>query len=157
MGKIIIGVEEWCALPSLVIPAIKARVDSGAKTSAIHAINIIPFKRANKLWVRFDVHPLQRNSQVTIHCEAAVIDRRIVKSSSGYEEERYVIKTPLCLADKSWEVEITLTNRDSMGFRMLLGREAMSERMLIDPSGRFYSGAIKKSQLNKLYDINNAK
>lgn len=152
MGKMIIGVEEWCAFPALAIPAIKARVDSGAKTSALHATHIHTFKRAGLLWVRFDVHPLQRNAKLTRQCEALVIDRRVIKNSSGSSEKRYVIKTALSMAEQSWDVELTLTNRDSMGYRMLLGREAMIQRMLIDPAGSFYLGKIKKNQLHKLYE-----
>lgn len=121
----IIGSVEWCGLADLNIPAIKARVDSGAKTSAIHAFNIEEFKRGEAFWVRFELHPLQKNITTTVECEAEVIDRRLVKNSGGVAEERYVIKTPVSLGGKTWDIELTLTNRDSMGYRMLLGREAM--------------------------------
>ncbi|MGP3372436.1 ATP-dependent zinc protease family protein, partial [Escherichia coli] len=115
-AKMIIGSDEWCAFPSLNIPAIKARVDSGAKTSSIHAINIVRFSRDDEHWVRFEVHPLQKNRKVTVNCEAQLIDQRIIKSSSGDKESRPVIRVPLSLGEKTWEVEVTLTNRDSMGY-----------------------------------------
>ena len=123
--KTIVGSEEWCALPDLQIPAMKARIDSGAKTSSVHASNIQTFKRDNATWISFDIHPLQSNRSVTTRCEAKVVDRRIVKSSNGESEKRYVIATTLSLGGKQWEIDLTLANRDSMGFRMLIGREAM--------------------------------
>ena len=150
-NKVIIGSEEWCALPGLQIPAVKARVDSGAKTSSLHAFNIKPFKRDNQQWVSFDVHPLQHNRRTTVHCEAPVVDRRSVKSSSGNSEKRYVVKTPLEIGDYRWDIELTLTNRDAMGFRMLLGREAMQERMLVDPAEQCLMGDYDKPQLDLLY------
>ena len=149
--KMVIGSDEWCAFPSLNIPAIKARVDSGAKTSSMHAINIVRFTRENEHWVRFEVHPLQKNRKVTVHCEAALIDQRVIKSSSGDKEQRPVIRVPLSLGDTSWEVEVTLTNRDSMGYRMLLGREAMNGRILIDPEGLCLLGDKHKDSLVGLY------
>jgi ribosomal protein S6--L-glutamate ligase len=149
--KMVIGSDEWCAFPSLNIPAIKARVDSGAKTSSMHAINILRFTRESKNWVSFEVHPLQKNRKVTVHCEAPLIDQRIIKSSSGDKEQRPVIRVPLSLGEKSWEVEVTLTNRDSMGYRMLLGREAMNGRILIDPEGICLLGDKHQDSLRGLY------
>ena len=90
--KIILGSEEWCAFPELGIPAIKARVDSGAKTSALHAINITPFVKDEENWIRIEINPIQNNLKTVIHCEAKLIDKRIVKSSSGFREQRYVIQ-----------------------------------------------------------------
>lgn len=132
-NKVILGSEEWFSFPDLAIPAIKARVDSGAKTSALHAVNITPFIKDESNWVRFDINPIQKNQKTVIHCEAPLVDKRIVKSSSGFREQRYVIQTTLDIGADSWPIEMTLTNRDSMGFRMLLGREAMSGRALVDP------------------------
>ena len=149
--KLVLGSEEWCALPSLGIPAIKARVDSGAKTSSIHAFNISSFKRGGDLWVSFEVHPLQQDRRVVIRCEAPVVDRRGVKSSSGVSEKRYVIKAPFSIGEHTWEIEITLANRDSMGFRMLLGREAMADRVLVDPSGKVHCGQPNRIDLDKFY------
>ena len=121
--KVIVGSEEWCSFPELGIPTIKARVDSGAKTSALHAVNIAPFIKDGENWVKFDINPIQNNLKTVIHCEAKLIDKRVVKSSSGFREQRFVIQTNLCIGNDTWPIEMTLTNRDSMGFRMLLGRE----------------------------------
>ena len=139
-NKVILGSEEWFSFPDLEIPAIKARVDSGAKTSALHAINITPFIKEEKHWVRFDINPIQKNQKTVIHCEAPLVDKRIVKSSSGFREQRYVIQTTLDIGNDSWPIEMTLTNRDSMGFRMLLGREAMIGRTLVDPEQVYLLG-----------------
>jgi len=136
---------------SLGIPAIKARVDSGAKTSSLHAFNIQPFKRNGNAWVSFEVHPLQHNRKTVVRCETPIVDRRIVKNSSGSSEKRYVIKTPLSISNENWDIELTLANRDSMGHRMLLGREAMHGRMLVDPSASCSLGEIKKSIIEKHY------
>ncbi len=140
-NKVILGSEEWFSFPDLGIPTIKARVDSGAKTSALHAINIAPFVKDGSNWVKFDINPIQNNLKTVIHCEAPLIDKRIVKSSSGFREQRYVIQTTLDIGDANWKIEMTLTNRDSMGFRMLLGREAMSGRVLVDPEQSYLLGA----------------
>lgn len=150
-GKIILGSEEWCSLPELGIPAIKARVDSGAKTSALHAVNIAPFIKEGEDWVRFDINPIQKNEKTIIHCESKLIDKRIVKSSSGYREQRYVIQTMLEIGNEIWPIEMTLTNRDSMGFRMLLGREAMSGRTMVDPEEKYVLGQPSVESLNELY------
>jgi len=151
-SKVIVGNQEWCRLTDLGVPAIKARVDSGAKTSALHAFNIKPFTRNGELWVNFEVHPLQKNRKVLIRCEAPVVDRRSVRSSTGESEKRFVIRTPLTLGGTTWEVEVTLTNRDSMGYRMLLGREAMSGRLLVDPDVSFRLGEVSNQELHQHYD-----
>ena len=150
-NKIILGSEEWCALPSLSIPAIKARVDSGAKTSSIHAFNINGFRRNGEPWVSFEVYPLQKSRRVAIRCEAAVVDKRSVKSSSGISEKRFVIEVAMTLGDQTWNVEMTLANRDSMGYRMLLGREAMVGRVLVDPEGSLNLGEPDSETLNRYY------
>ena len=152
-NKIILGSEEWCSFPELGIPAIKARVDSGAKTSALHAINIIPFTKEGVNWVKFDINPIQNNLKTVIHCEALLIDKRIVKSSSGYREQRFVIQTNINIGNDNWPIEMTLTNRDSMGFRMLLGREAMSGRILVDPEQKYLLGQNTTENLKELYQI----
>lgn len=149
--KILIGSQEWCSFPSLGIPAIKARVDSGAKTSCVHAVNIQTFKRSGANWVSFEIHPLQDNRRTVARCEAPVVDRRTVKSSSGDTEKRVVIKVPMQLGEVFWDIELTLTNRDSMGYRMLLGREAMAGRMLVDPEANFLQGDQSKEVLEQLY------
>lgn len=150
-NKIIVGSEEWCALPSLGIPAVKARVDSGARTSALHAFNVHPFRRGNTRWVSFEIHPLQKNRRTIIRCEAEVADQRVVKSSTGIGEKRYVIRTTLEHAGQSWEIELTLSNRDSMGYRMLLGREAMQGRVMVDPAASFIGGDLSAEQIQRLY------
>jgi len=149
--KIIVGSQEWCAFPDLGIPAIKARVDSGAATSSIHAFNIQPFKRHGESWVSFEIHPLQGNRRTTLKCESRVIDRRMIRSSSGITEKRYVVRTPLSLGYRVWDIELTLANRDSMGFRMLLGRQAMSDRILVDPAAAFSHGEISDQEIDHLY------
>jgi ribosomal protein S6--L-glutamate ligase len=150
-NKIILGSEEWCSFPQLGIPTIKARVDSGAKTSALHAINIAPFKKDGQNWVKFDINPIQNNVKTIIHCEAPLVDKRVVKSSSGFREERYVIQTNLEIGNSNWIIEMTLTNRDSMGFRMLLGREAMSGRVLVDPEQQYLLGQPTSDSLKEVY------
>ncbi|KZY71024.1 alpha-L-glutamate ligase [Oleiphilus sp. HI0071] len=147
-----IGSEEWCAFSDLGLPAVKARVDSGAKTSSIHAFNIHTFRRDNEKWVSFEIHPIQNSRRTVIRCERPIVDRRAVKSSSGVAETRYVISTPMTLGDETWDVELTLANRDSMGYRMLLGREAMKGRVLIDPNESFLLGGHTKKQVEKLYN-----
>lgn len=149
--KLIVGSEEWCAFPDLGIPAMKARVDSGAKTSSIHAFNVQKFRRQGETWVSFEVHPLQNNRRVVVRCERPIVDKRVVKSSSGISETRYVVLATLKMGTVAWEIELTLANRDSMGFRMLLGREAMSGRMLVDPSISFCMGQVSSDTLDKHY------
>lgn len=151
MEKKIIGSEEWCVLPNLQIPAIKARIDSGAKTSSIHALNITPFKKNGEKWVRYEVFPLQSNPSVSIHCESKIAATRYIKSSTGISEKRYVILTDLHLGEDKYEIEITLANRDSMGFRMLLGREAMIDRMIIDPSKEECLKSFTPEQIDAYY------
>ena len=149
--KIILGSEEWCSFPELQIPAIKARVDSGAKTSALHALNIAPFVKDDLNWVKFDINPIQNNQKTVIHCQALLLDKRIVKSSSGFREQRYVIQTNITVGNDTWPIEVTLTNRDSMGFRMLLGREAMSGRILVDPEEKYLQGQTTTESLKDFY------
>lgn len=136
----------------MMIPAIKARIDSGAKTSSIHAFNIQPFRRQGRSWISFEVHPLQANRRIVIRCEKPVIDRRAVKSSSGLSETRYVISASMQMGSENWEIELTLANRDSMGYRMLLGREAMGKRLVIDPSQSFCMGDILPEHALDLYE-----
>ncbi|MDH3978750.1 MAG: 30S ribosomal protein S6--L-glutamate ligase [Gammaproteobacteria bacterium] len=151
--KIIVGSQEWFGLNGLGVPAIKARIDSGAKTSSIHAFNIHAFKRGGQPWVSFEVHPLQNNRRAVVRCESPVIDRRLVKSSSGVAEKRYVIRERVTVNDHAWDIEITLTNRDSMGYRMLLGREAMAGRILVDPDASFCLGKKHSANVQKLYEV----
>jgi ribosomal protein S6--L-glutamate ligase len=133
----ILGWEEWVALPELGLPAIKAKVDTGARTSALHAAFVEPFGTARSPKVRFGVHPIPRRADVEIVCAARVIDRRQVTSSNGEREIRYVISTPIKIGDRQWPIEVTLTNRDAMSYRMLLGRQAIGTGILVDPGSSF--------------------
>lgn len=146
-SKIIIGWREWVGLPDLGIDAIKAKVDTGAKTSAIHAYRIKEFRRDGRVWVRFYLHPLQRHRLPEIKCELPIADRRGVTSSNGERQERYVVRTSLRLGMGVWPVELTLTNRDEMGFRLLIGREALKGRAVVDPEGSFSLGALDETEI----------
>lgn len=137
---ITIGWREWVGLPDLSIRSIKAKIDTGARSSCLHAFDIEPFIRDDCQWVRFDVHPIQRNDRLVKRCEAAVFDRRHVRSSNGLTSERFVIQTTLMLVGQRVPIELTLANRDAMGFRMLIGREAMRGRFLVDSGRSFFGG-----------------
>ena len=150
--KKIIGWKEWFSLDCIALPAIKGKIDTGAKTSALHAFNIETFYIEDVEYVRFDIHPLQKNKRFVRSCISRVIDRRMVSDSSGKKEKRIVIKSDLKIGDKKIRIELTLTNRDNMSFRMLLGREAiMQAKMIVDISKSFVQGKLKKSKVLKLY------
>jgi len=129
----VIGWNEWLAIPTLNIDRIKAKVDSGARTSSLHAFNIQKFMDRGTPHVAFVVHPLQRIARPVIQCTAEIRDERLVRSSNGHEGYRYVIEVEAILGSHTWPIELTLADRDAMGFRMLLGRQAISGRFLIDP------------------------
>lgn len=136
-----LGWREWLSLPELGIPHIKAKVDTGARTSCLHAFYVDPFRKGRRDWVRFGVHPLQRNDSEIVHCEAQILDQRQVSDSGGHRELRFVICTRLQLSDFDDTVELTLTNRDSMRFRMLLGRTALAAGgFCIDPAASYLAG-----------------
>jgi hypothetical protein len=141
----VIGWREWVGLPELGIAAIKVKVDTGARSSSLHAVQLKFFKRGGCQWVRFTVHPVQRTRKAAVTAEAAVLEFRSVKSSSGVAGMRPVIVTPIKLMGKVWPVELTLAGRDEMGFRMLLGREAFRGRFLVDAGRSYYGGRIKKN------------
>lgn len=145
--KLKLGWREWCALPDLGIPAIKAKIDTGAKTSCLHTFGIEPFEENGRLFVRFFVHPLQKNEQVELECTAPVKAQREVSDSGGHKEMRYIIETTLLIGDKSKRIEMSLTNRDSMRFRMLLGRRAMDENTRIEPAASYVNGKLKSKTL----------
>lgn len=135
--KLIVGSLETCELPEIGIAEIQMRVDTGAKTSSLHVDNLVKIKKEGKTWVKFDIHPDAYNVDQVITCESPLHDVRSVKSSNGATEERYVIQTLLKIADHNWPIEITLTNRSDMRYLMLLGREGMGKRLLVDPSKTF--------------------
>lgn len=135
--KTVIGWREWAMLPDLGVDGIKLKVDTGAQTSCLHAIHI---RRLDGERIRFELHPLQRRSDVTITCIAGLAGERLVTSSTGHRERRPVIRTSIAMGGQQWPIEVTLTNRDSMGFRMLLGRQAMRGHLLVDAGESFLLG-----------------
>ncbi len=136
-----LGWREWLALPKLQIPAIKAKVDTGARTSALHAFFVEPFEKDGLSMVRFGVHPLQKRQDLEIICEAPVKDYRSVSDSGGHREMRYVIETEVVLGSLTRMIEVTLTNRDNMKFRMLLGRTAMGGLTVV-PDKSYQAGRL---------------
>lgn len=147
--RIVIGWREWVALPVFGVRTIKAKVDTGARTSSLHAFDLESFKRGKKEMVRFKIHPEQRSSKREKTVEAAVHEWRRVRSSSGEAELRPVILTTIEIFEESWEVELTLTQRDAMGFRMLLGRQAVRGHIIVDP-GRSYLNGRRSKETGKL-------
>jgi hypothetical protein len=136
---LLIGWREYVVLPKLGLRAIKAKVDTGARTSSLHAFAIEPFHEDGILKVRFHVHPLRKRDDIIVKCEAVVADYRYVSDSGGHREKRYVIKTPIAIGSHMVSVEVTLANRETMSYRMLLGRSAMKS-MKIDPSQSYLQG-----------------
>ncbi len=137
----IIGWREWVALPGLGVAAVKAKIDTGARSSSLHAwdVEVIDGGRGPAR-VRFVIHPVQRDLSLTVAAEADLIGVRDIRSSNGEVESRPVIRTVMRLAGRSWPIELTLTRRDQMGFRMLLGRRALRRRFVIDPGRSFAAG-----------------
>ena len=151
-SKSIIGWREWCALPALNLPAVLAKVDTGAKTSSLHAFQVHPFDRDGKEWVQFTVHPIQRHRHPEILAEAPVLEQRTVTSSNGESEQRFVIVTTMVLGHIRFDTELTLSNRDEMGFRMLIGRQSLAKRFVVDSALSFTLG---DNDLTKIYpDLN---
>ncbi|MFT5117210.1 MAG: hypothetical protein ACI9NY_000739 [Kiritimatiellia bacterium] len=144
INKLIVGNLEICDLPDLKIKNLHIRVDTGAKTSSLHVDNLTPFNKDTQSWIRFDIHPDVHDVVRIIQCESLIHDQRPIKSSNGAAEERYVIQTLFCLGDESWPIQITLTDRSDMSYLMLLGREGMSNKLLVDPSKKFLVNAKNK-------------
>lgn len=143
----IIGFREWVSLSELNLPAIKAKIDTGAKTSSLHAYDIKIIKRNDKNFVNFKVHPIQKNDILIVECEALLIDQRTVTDSGGHKESRYVIQTTIQMGRLKKKIELTLTNRIGMKYRMLIGREALKQ-FYIDPSQSYL---LRKSTKQKEY------
>ncbi len=144
-----LGWEEWVSLPDLSLPAIKAKVDTGARTSALHAVAVEPFGTEDNPQVRFVMHPDPDDPTVEVICSAKVIDRRLVTSSNGETESRYVISTPIMINGQTWPIHITLTNREAMVYRMLLGRSALTEFISVVPSVSFQQPVLDFSAYRK--------
>ncbi len=135
-----VGWREWAALPELGIAAIKVKVDTGARSSVLHAFDVVRHDDPTGAWVEFAVHPLQRDACATVRARARLLDERWVRSSSGRRTFRPVIVTTLVLGSNSWPIELTLVRRDLMGFRMLIGREALRRRAVVDPGRSYLAG-----------------
>jgi len=142
-----IGWREWVALPDLNLPALKAKVDTGARTSALHAFLIEPYTKDGIDMLRFMIHPIQLNDRLEVECHAPVFDYREVTDSGGHREMRYVIQSRLVIGNIEQPIEMTLTNRDTMRFRMLLGRRAMENRFLVDPGASYVNGKLRPRKL----------
>lgn len=135
-----IGWREWVALPDLGIDAVKAKIDTGARTSSLHAFDVEQVERDGAAWVRFKVHPVQRDSARAVSCQAPLVGYRYVRSSTGHQTLRPVIETRVRLMRRTWPIEVTLAGRDAMGFRLLLGRRSVRRGFTVDPRRSFYGG-----------------
>ena len=136
----VVGWREWVSLPGLGVDAVKAKLDTGAKTSALHAWDEEVFEMDGLPWIRFCANPFQQDNETVVHCAAPLTDRRLVTNPGGIRERRHVITTMLEIGGARWPIELTLTNRDNMGFRMLIGREAMRGRLIVDPRASYRTG-----------------
>jgi len=150
-AKTIIGWREWCALDSLGLPAIAAKIDTGAKTSSLHAFKLNFFETSEGTRVEFFINPLQRRKHPEIKCSASVVEMRSITSSNGIAEVRPVINAVIALGEHRYTTEITLTNRDEMGYRMLIGRQSLAPRFIVDSS---LSWALGELDVDDLYPAN---
>jgi len=143
---ITLGWREWVGLPALGLDRIKAKVDTGARTSTLHAFEVRAFASGGKRQVEFKMHPRQRDVDTVVICRADVVDERIVRDSGGHTEKRWVIRTPLCIGSHCWSIEMTLTARDDMLFRMLLGRTAIRNRAVVNPARSYLVGKKRRKK-----------
>ena len=148
--KLVLGWREWVALPDLGLPALKAKIDTGAKTSALHAYYTERYQLNGVDMVEFLIHPIQRNFDFHVECHTPIIDFREVTDSGGHRELRYVIQSNINIGTRQWPIELTLTNRDTMRFRMLLGRRAMQNQAVVEPESSYLNGKLKASKLYQL-------
>lgn len=150
-----LGWREWVALPEFGIAQMKAKIDTGARSSALHAVTLEPYQKGGENWLMFTVQPKQKQGEQLIECHAPIKDRRLVSDSGGHKQRRYVIETQLLFGQQLIQAEITLTNRDSMRFRMLLGRTAMNRHFLINPNGSYLQGKPSEVSYNALLNSKN--
>ncbi len=150
-SKKTIGWREWVGLPQLGIPLLKAKIDTGARTSALHTYALETFDKGGALWVRFQLHPVQMREDISITAESPVLDRRWVTDSGGHQEYRYVVQSELQITGQLFPIEITLTTRDTMRFRMLIGRTALNGRFIVDPEISYAGGEHSKSEMIRHY------
>ncbi|MBT8127050.1 MAG: ATP-dependent zinc protease [Gammaproteobacteria bacterium] len=140
LDRPLIGWREWVCLPGLGIARLKAKIDTGARTSCLHAFKLQQYHVDGQLMVSFAIHPLQGILKEEIYSEAPVYDERLVTDSGGHAEDRFVIMTDIIIGDQQWPIEMTLTNRDTMKFRMLLGRTGLKERFFVVPDASYLTG-----------------
>lgn len=145
-----VGWREWLSLPELGLPAIKAKIDTGAKTSALHAFYTEAYEEDGIKMVSFGIHPIQGNLDIEVLCRAPIKDYRQVIDSGGHKEMRYVIESTVVIGDQQWPIDLTLTNRDTMRFRMLLGRRAMEQRIIVEPGSSYLNSRMKPLSLYQL-------
>lgn len=149
----IVGWREWVRLPALGIPAIKAKVDTGAKTSSLHAFEVNLTEGEGGELVTFKIHPLRKRRDVVIECQAPLVDKRVVRDSGGHAEERFVVASPMTLGPFQLETEFTLTSRDDMIFPMLLGRRAIAAgNMLVDVNKSYAHGRVKVRHYDRMLE-----
>ena len=140
------GWREWVSLPDLGIPMIKAKIDTGARTSALHAFEVRPYSEDGRDRVEFRMHPLQKDNETVVTCVADVLDIRTVTDSGGHKEERFAIRTTLSIGAHSWPIDATLTSRDDMLFRMLLGRTAIKGYAHVNPARSYIVGKKRRKK-----------